>query len=175
MTLMKTVFNRRQLLQAAAATTILAPAQPPAQKKMQLGVVTGLSKGPEAAIKRVHDLGFPTCQLSIGQMDDNAIRDLRAALAKYAVEVTAAIAGGPGPEVYDFYHGPLTIGLVPPEYREARIARIKQVSDIAKKVGIPGVQTHCGFLPEDPNQPLYTEAVNAIRKVAQYCKDNGQT
>jgi sugar phosphate isomerase/epimerase len=69
----------------------------------------------------------------------------------------------------------LTIGLVPHQYREARITRIKQVSDFAKKAGIPGVQTHCGFLPENPNEPLYTEAVNAIRTVAGYCKQNGQT
>jgi len=64
---------------------------------------------------------------------------------------------------------------VPRQYREARITRIKQVSDFAKKTGIPAVQTHCGFLPENPNEPLYTEAVNAIRSVAEYCKHNGQT
>ncbi len=142
---------------------------------MQLGVVTGLSKGADATIKRVHGLGFPTCQLSIGAMDDAGVAELRAALSKYGVEATSAIAGGPGPEVYDFYNGPQTIGLAPVKYREARIARIKQVSDIAKKAGIPGVQTHCGFLPENPNEPLYTETVNAIRTVAQYCKENGQT
>jgi L-ribulose-5-phosphate 3-epimerase len=175
---MQTFFNRRRLLQAAAATAIPAAAQPPAQKaqkKMRLGVVTGLSRDPDAAIKRVHDLGFPTCQLSIGALDDDGVVKLRAALAKYGVEVTSAIAGGPAPEVYDFYQGPLTIGLAPPKYREARIARIKQVSDIAKKIGIAGVQTHCGFVPENPGDPLYTETVNAIRTVAQYCKDNGQT
>jgi L-ribulose-5-phosphate 3-epimerase len=174
---MKGFFNRRQLLKAATAATALgAAAEPPAQKKMRLGLVTGISRGPEAAIKRVHDLGFPTCQLAIGAVDDDAaVTELRSALAKYAVEATSAIAGGPGPEVYDFYKGPLTIGLAPREYREARIARIKRVSDFAKKAGIGGVQTHCGFLPEDPNQPLYTETVNAIRTVAQYCKDNGQT
>ena len=142
---------------------------------MRLGVVAGFSRDPEAAIKRVHDLGFPTCQLSIGTFDDGAAAKLRAAVDKYGVEVTSSIAGGPGPEIYDFYKGPLTIGLAPREYREARIARIKQVSDFAKKAGIPGVQTHCGFLPENPNEALYTETVNAIRTVAQYCKNNGQT
>jgi len=169
-------FNRRQILQAATvATALQAAAQPPSQKKMRLGIVTGISKGPEATIKRVHELGFPTCQLSIGTLDDAAVAELRAALVKYGVEVTSAIAGGPAPEIYDFYKGPETIGLVPSQYREARIARIKQVSDIAKKAGITGVQTHCGFLPENPNEPLYAESVKAIRTVAQYCKENGQT
>jgi sugar phosphate isomerase/epimerase len=142
---------------------------------MRLGVIIGVSKDPDAAIKHVHDLGFSTCQLVIEAFDDGTVTKLRDALAKYAVEGTAAVATGPPPEVYDFYKGPVTIGLVPRQYREARITRIKQVSDFAKKAGIPAVQTHCGFLPENPNEPLYTEAVTAIRTVAQYCKQNGQT
>ena len=125
-----------------------------------------MSTDPERAIKKVHDLGFPTCQLVIEAFDDATVAKLRDALAKYKVEVTSAIAVGPPPEIYDFYKGPLTIGLVPRQYREARIERIKQVSDFAKKAGISGVQTHCGFLPENPNDPLYTEAVKAIRTVA---------
>ena len=102
---------------------------------MRLGVVTGLTKNPDAVLKRVHDLGFPTCQLSIGIFDDATLAELRAAMAKYNVEITSAIAGGPGPEIYDFYKGPETIGLVPRKSREARIARVKQVSDFAKKAG----------------------------------------
>ncbi|MBZ5595692.1 MAG: sugar phosphate isomerase/epimerase [Acidobacteriia bacterium] len=173
---MNVSYNRRELLQratAAAALTMAAQAAPP--KKMRLGVITGISSNPEPAIKRVHDLGFPTCQLGMRAFDDATVSKLRDALAKYNVEVTSAVATGPPPEVYDFYKGPSTIGLVPRQYREARITRIKQVSDFAKKAGIPGVQTHCGFIPENPNEPLYEEAVNAIRTVAQYCKENGQT
>jgi L-ribulose-5-phosphate 3-epimerase len=173
---MKTLLNRRQLIQSAAAATVLrATSHAAVQKKMRLGVITGLSTDPDATIKRVHDLGFPTCQLAIGSFDDSIVAKLREALVKYHVEVSSAVATGPAPEVYDFYKGPLTIGVAPRQYREARIARIKQVSDFAKKAGIAGVQTHCGFIPENPNEPLYTETVNAIRTVAEYCKNNGQT
>ena len=175
---MTTFLNRRQLFRSAAAGSVLALAarsQNQPKKKMRLGVITSISKDPEAAIKHVHDLGFPTCQLVIEAFDDGTVTKLRDALAKYGIEVTSAVATGPPPEVYDFYKGPATIGLVPRQYREARITRIKQVSDFAKKTGIPGVQTHCGFLPENPNEPLYNEAVNAIRTVAGYCKQNGQT
>jgi len=49
------------------------------------------------------------------------------------------------------------------------------VSDFAKKAGISGVQTHCGFIPENPNDPVYEEAIKAIHTVADYCKQNGQT
>ena len=173
---MTALYNRRQVLHgAAAAAALTRPAQSASEKKMRLGIVTGISADPDPAIKRVHDLGFPTCQLGFRSLDDAVASKLRDATAKYGVEVTSAIAGGPGPEIYDFYKGPLTIGLAPRQYREARIKRIKEVSDFAKKAGIPGVQTHCGFIPENPNEPLYTETVNAIRAVAQYCKENGQT
>lgn len=150
-------------------------AQSSPEKKMRLGIIIGIGKNPEAAIKRVHELGFPTCQLTVGGAGNSAVGPLRDALSKYGVEVTSAVATGPPPEIYDFYQGPMTIGLAPRQYREARIARIKQVSDFAKQAGISGVQTHCGFIPENPNEPLYTETVEAIRTVAKYCKDNGQT
>ena len=141
---------------------------------MRLGIILGLSADPQADIKRVHDLGFPTCQLGVRAIDDGTAAKLRQALDMYHVEVTSAVSGGPGREVYDFYQGPQTIGLVPREFRDARIAHMKEVSDFARKAGIPAVQTHCGFIPENPNDPVYTEAVEAIRTVAAYCKKNGQ-
>jgi sugar phosphate isomerase/epimerase len=76
--------------------------------------------------------------------------------------------------LYNFYHGPQTIGLVPRATRAARIQRRKDVSNFAKKVGIPALAGHCGFIPEDPNDPIYPEAVAAIRECAAYCRENGQ-
>jgi L-ribulose-5-phosphate 3-epimerase len=167
--------SRRRLLQAAMASAAWrAAAQSGGVKKMRLGIILGIAPDPDAAIRRVHELGFPTCQVHPRETDPATADKLRKALDQYGVEATSAVATGPGPEVYDFYRGPATIGLVPKEYREARIARIKEVSEFAKRVRIPAVQTHCGFIPEDPNEPLYTEAVEAIRAVAQYCKNNGQ-
>jgi len=145
-----------------------------AKKPLRLGLIVGVGNDPEAAIKKVHDLGVPTAQLGIEVFDEDAVKGLQAALEHYKVEATAVVVGGPGPEIYDFYHGPLTLGLVPQKYRSARIARIKKASDFAKKLGIPAVQTHCGFIPENPNDPVYKATVKAIREVASYCKRNGQ-
>ena len=163
--------SRRSLLASAA---LAAAAQSQKAAKMRLGIVTGFAPDADAAMKRVHDLGFPTCQVSAHNSDEAAAGALRKALDRYGVEATSAIGGGPGPEIYDFYRGPQTIGLVPRETRAARIAQYKKVSDFAKLAGIAAVQGHCGFIPEDPNEPLYREAVAAIRDVAQYCKANGQ-
>lgn len=165
--------TRRQILQVAA-TALSLSGQTPASAKMRLGVILGISPDPDAAIRRVKELGFPTCQVSPGATDDDAAGKLRQALDRYGVEASAVVAGGPGPEVYNFYQGPQTIGLVPRATRAARIQRRKDVSDFAKKAGIPALMGHCGFIPEDPNDPLYQEAIQAIRECAAYCRNNGQ-
>jgi L-ribulose-5-phosphate 3-epimerase len=76
--------------------------------------------------------------------------------------------------VWDFMQGPSTIGLVPPATRAARIDALKQASDFAKLLGVHQVQTHCGFIPENPEDPLYKETVAAIKEVAQHCAQNDQ-
>jgi len=164
--------RRRFVGLAAAAAALPLPAQP--KPALQLGLIVYAGKDPDAAIRKVHDFGFPTCQVGVDPLVPDAPKRLRAALDRYGIEATSLVAGGPGPEIYDFYQGPLTIGLVPPASRDARIARIKQTSDFAKACGVPAVQTHCGFIPENPNDPLYKETVDAIRAVASYCKQNGQ-
>jgi sugar phosphate isomerase/epimerase len=169
-------YNRRTVLCAAAAGGLLqarAPQKTPGAG-MRLGIILGITSQPDAAIQRVHDLGFPTCQVTVRDTGDDAAASLRRALDRYGVEATSAVATGPGPEVYDFYQGPATIGLVPRPYRQQRIARVKQISDFAAKAGIPAVQGHCGFIPENPNDPAYQEAVDAIRTVAAYCRQQGQ-
>lgn len=169
--------DRRSFLKAAALTAAgwQARAQVPVSPKpLRLGVIAE-GKDPDASIRRVKDLGFSNCQVYLGKTGAGAAHDLRAALDKYQIEATALIATLPGPQVYDFLKGPSTIGLVPREYRTARIARMKESSDFAKAAGIPGIQGHCGFIPENPNDPLFGEVVEALREVASYCRTNGQT
>jgi L-ribulose-5-phosphate 3-epimerase len=163
--------NRRQFVQVAAVLPVWAADGKP----MRLGLIVSVGRDPESAIRMVQELGLPTCQVAVDSFEPELAGRLRGALDRYGVEATSVVAGGPGAEVYDFYQGPLTIGLVPRATRAARIARVRQTSDFAKKCGIPAVQTHCGFIPENPNDPLYKEAVDAVRQVAAYCRKNGQS
>src|SRR5437016_6318822 len=144
------------------------------KKPLRLGLIIGIGKDPDASMAKVRDLGLPTSQVFVDEFEMELVGKLRQALDKHAIEATSLVVGGPGKEVWDFYHGPLTIGLVPRETRAARIAHIKKASDFAKQCGIPAVQTHCGFIPENPNDDLYRETVTAMREVAAYCKGNGQ-
>ena len=177
---MISMYNRRRFVGIAASMASAAlPGKPQTRAggkpAMQLGLIVYAGKDPEAAIRKVHDLGFPTCQVGVDSFGPDMAARLRSALDRYTIVATSLVSGGPGPEVYDFYQGPLTIGLVPRQYRDARIAQIKKTSDFAKQCGVPAVQTHCGFIPENPNDPAYKEAVDAIRTVAAHCKRNGQS
>src|SRR5580692_8515109 len=184
--------RRRDFLSSAAAAAALlptaalaafapfpeSPAPASGAHDMPLGLLISPAEGPEETIKRVHDLGLPTCFLSldayIGKFTPALATQFKGLLAKYNVTCTTVEVVGPQPLVWDFMQGPTTIGLVPRATRAARIDALKQASDFAKLLGVSQVQTHCGFIPEDPADALYPGTVEAIRTVAQHCHDNRQ-
>ncbi len=175
---MSPTVNRREFLEASAgvlAAGFTPKVFSPQPKPLRLGLIIDIGTDPEAAIAKVHDLGLPTCQAYVEDFAPGLGARLVQALEKYHVEATSVVVGGPGREVWDFYEGPLTIGVVPRDTRAARVARMKQGSDFAKACGIPAVQSHAGFIPENPNDPVYKETVAAMRDVVEYCRGNRQS
>jgi L-ribulose-5-phosphate 3-epimerase len=179
--------NRRHFV-GLAASSVLAGSLPSTLavaavasepfKPMALGLVIAPTGDPDARLREVHDLGFPTCFLSLDKYLGNFTPALagryRDLLARYQLTATTVEVVGPGPLQWDFTRGPATIGVVPPATRAARIDALRQASDFAKLLGVAQVQTHCGFMPEDPADPLYPGTVEAIRAVAQHCHGNDQ-
>ncbi len=177
--------DRRTFLGAASAAILtsafdsapakagLAPLKP-----MAVGLLVNPHPAPEATFRRVRDLGFTNCFLSLdaylNAFTPEMASQFRDLLAKYNLVATAVEVVGPGPLEWNFTRGPETIGLVPPQFRAARIDALRQASDFAKLLGVPQVQTHCGFIPENPGDALYPGTVEAIRTVAQHCQANGQ-
>jgi L-ribulose-5-phosphate 3-epimerase len=179
--------DRRTFLSAASAamlTQVIPAAAYDADEKqgplkpMALGLLVSPFGAPEATIRRVHDLGFSNCFLSldgyIGGFTPAIALQMKDLLNKYEVIATTVEVVGPAPLEWNFLRGPSTIGLVPPATRAARIDALRQASDFAKLLGVSQVQTHCGFIPEDPADALYPGTVEAIRTVAQHCHDNRQ-
>lgn len=121
--------------------------------------------------------GFTACQLVAWEpalwTDENAAR-LKTLLEKYGITVSAFWCGWEGPKVWNFYDGPLTLGLVPEKYREMRIKNLCDGADFAKKLGITDVVTHMGFIPEDPNDPNFEGFCRAVRTVATHLQAGGQ-
>jgi L-ribulose-5-phosphate 3-epimerase len=139
---------------------------------MRLGIVTHVRQGqsPDIAVARVKQLGFSTCQIGVSGLTRDHAAPLKSALARHGVEATAIMELGPGPMVWNFAEGPSTIGLVPPGTRRARIDALKLALDVAADAGIPALQTHVGFIPEFPGDPLYSETIAAVREVAEHAR-----
>ncbi len=146
----------------------------PAEQRMRLGLIVSVQEDADKALKLVRDLGIPTCQAQTDDYSDRVYTALKDAIEKYGIEVTAINSSGGPPNMYDFYQGPLTIGVVPKKYRQQRIDNFQRASDFAKRLGIPAFHTHYGFIPENPNDPEYPGVVEALRQVATHLKGNGQ-
>ncbi len=177
-------FLRNTLIAATGAITapLLAFPEKAPLAPMAIGLMIPIGRGqnndPETMIARVKSLGMTNCFLSldayIGKFTPELAKEIGGLLEKHQIIATSAEVVGPGKLVWDFEDGPSTIGLVPRASRAARMDALKQTSDFANLLGIPHIQTHCGFLPEDPHDPLYDEVVLAIRDLAKHCAANGQ-
>ena len=162
----------------ASATASLLAAPEPTLSPMELGLLIAPSGPPDASIQRVRDLGFSNCFISLdsylGHLTPEFASEVADSLKRHSVVVTTVEVVGPKPLEWNFKRGPATIGLVPPATRAARLDALRQASDFAHRLGIAQVQTHCGFIPEDPADPLYPQTVAAIREITRHCAANGQ-
>ena len=131
----------------------------------------------EQNIKNAADMGFATAQLcswvpALWTKENAEI--IKQAAEKYHLTLNSFWCGWGGPTVWDFYDGQLTLGLVPPEYRQMRVEQLCSGADFAALLGITDVATHMGFIPENPNDPQFAPLCVAIRTVARHLKTNGQ-
>ena len=143
---------------------------------LPLGVIARLEEGPEEALEKVSQLGFPTCQLTCWHPEwlaQEVAERLVASSKRHGVEVTTIWAGMPGRYVWDFIEGPSTIGLVPPETRAARLEALKLGAEFAQRVGVPSITAHVGFIPDNPADPVYAGLIVALKEIASDCAERG--
>lgn len=144
--------------------------------KLEIGVLVHLAAAPRETFRKVAELGLRSCQLCSWdpQLWTSLVRDrVLAASEEFGVSISTFWAGYPGPKAWNFVEGPLTIGLVPRQYRCERAAVLKKASDFAKSLHLPSITTHAGFIPENPNNPDFTGTVKALRGIAARCLKNG--
>ena len=145
---------------------------------MNVGVLIIVnSKDIEEKFKQVHDLGFKSCQITCWNhsvLDAELAEKINAACEKYDVKISTVWVGWSGPTAWNFTEGPITLGIVPVDYRYDRMKEIMHGSDFAKMLGVDQIATHFGFLPESPTDAQYAPILAAIKHLARHCKANGQ-
>ena len=131
----------------------------------------------EEEFRRARDMGFNCCQLCCWEpwiyTEENA-KMLRRISDETGVVITALWAGWSGPKEWNFRYGPATLGLVPPAYRDSRLAELEKGSRFAQWMGVSDVITHVGFLPENPDIPDFIGTVAALRTLCKTMKSRGQ-
>ena len=144
---------------------------------MRLGVLVDLCPDIGESFRQLKEIGLTGCQLCGWDAslftEENAVK-IKEETERLGVKISTFWCGWPGPKVWDFYEGPLTLGLVPPEYRYIRCEALKKGSDFAKLLGVDQLATHAGFIPENPRDPAYPAVVAALRDVVDHCRGNGQ-
>ena len=145
-------------------------------KAFEVGVMSSPRNDDQNTFQMIADFGVKTTQLCNWNPDywtsTNAKRIARES-RESGVSLAAVWVGYSGPSVWNFIEGPSTLGLVPPEYRAQRVEDLKRGAEFAAECGAPAIVTHCGFIPENPGDPLYAGTAAAIEAVAKRCHDLG--
>ena len=130
-----------------------------------------------AEFRKAQAMELDACQLSVwdsSMFTEEYAHKLKCALDETGFTVSSLWAGWHAPVKWNFTEGPLTIGLVPSQYRATRLEELKRASDFAAVLGISRIITHVGFIPEDPNHPDFMGTVEALRELCEYLKARGQ-
>jgi predicted dehydrogenase len=178
--------NRREFLSltsaAVAASAInpsaafAAPAVAPL-KPFALGLLIVPSGAAEDKFRVLRDLGLNNCFLQLDAYINGytpaVVSQFRDLIAKYEITVTTVEVVRPEPLKWNFLEGPSTIGLIPPKYRAARIDALRQVSDFAKQLGIPGpdpLRLHS----RRSRRPALSASRRSHPGLSPHCHGNGQ-
>ncbi len=146
-----------------------------ANKKMSIGVMCSLNSDC-TGINEVGSFGLDCCQVvswNSAFCKKEIAQTMRKRAADQGVRLNAFWAGVPGPASWNFTRGPVTLGLVPVEFRWARIEALKRWADFAVEMGVPAIVTHCGFLPENMTDENFEPLCVAIQDIAGYCDNLG--
>ena len=141
---------------------------------------TGKSEANDSLLekfKSAAELGIYSCQLNMWSQElftDESAELIKKVSKETGVKVSALWAGWSGPCEWNFNVGPEVLGLVPPAYRAKRTEELIAASEFAEKIGVTDIITHCGFIPENPNDPNFMGVVGALRKICGVMKNRGQ-
>ena len=137
---------------------------------MRLGIVLAMEDKIRERILDIKAMGFDNIQLSFwspSYYTEYWLGVVKETLEETGLELTHFWAGFDPPVAWNFYDGPISVGLVPEAYRDRRIKQVLEGAAFAKKLGVRYVATHLGYLPENPNDPLYTGTLVAVDLIAK--------
>jgi sugar phosphate isomerase/epimerase len=142
----------------------------------EIGVMFWAGRDPAETLAELAALGIRSGQLGVpGDLDLTAAAPWRDALQSAGFTVYTVFAAFEGESYADIPVIQRTVGFVPAATRADREQRMYRVADFAAQIGVPGVATHIGFVPENDRDPDYIAVRELVRRVCDYAATLGQT
>jgi sugar phosphate isomerase/epimerase len=144
---------------------------------MEVGVMFWAGRDPYETVRELKSWGVRCGQMGIpGDMPlEGAAARWKQALAEENFVVVTVFAAYVGESYADIPTVERTVGFVPPATRAVRELRTLAVSDFAAELGVPGIATHIGFVPEDRSSEDYVGVRDMVRRVCDHAAEYGQT
>lgn len=145
--------------------------------KWPLGVFASIDAGLGVNLIVAKELGVTTVHLHTPHAESRTparIAEFKQTLDDLGIRVTCVFAGFEGESYADIPTVQRTVGLVPQEVREARLAELLDIARFAGALGVDTVGLHLGFVPHDSASPDYIAMLEVTRKVCDACAVDGQ-
>jgi len=142
-----------------------------------IGVFASVDAGLGVSWDVIKKLSVPTIQLHAphrSSRNPETISRLKHQLKEMNVVVTAVFGGFEGESYADIPTVARTIGLVPKETRDARLAELIEISDFAFALGCDAVGLHIGVIPHDRADPDRQAIIEVTRTLCDHLAAHDQ-
>ncbi len=138
---------------------------------LEMGLMLGdVSVETETKFAHLGSLGVRGCQILLGRRGLTA--ELERQVAKITLrdgyEITTVFCGFEGDRYDDIATVRATVGLVPEGPRAARLAEMKEVALVARRLGAPALALHIGYIPPERGAPAYQGVLRAAQEIADH-------
>ncbi len=133
---------------------------------------------PAEILSTLQELGFRCGQMCLPgslALEPRTVQEWKRALEQAQFTVYTVFAAFEGESYADIPTVQRTVGFIPRVTREVRELRMLAVSDFAAQLGVPGIATHVGFIPEDTSHPDYFSVREMVRRVCDHSVSHQQT
>ena len=146
--------------------------------RMPLGVMIGVGKVMDGALRDLGAAGFTTLQTSTppaAYLSEPLLSELEGVNADAGFTVTSVAAVYAGESYADIEAVRRTVGLLPQATRLSRLDDTKRTADFARALGADNVSSHIGYIPENRSDPDYLNLVKTLELVCNHLERNAQS